>query len=118
MTALRNSLLATTCIVGFAGAVYYPLPGYDKLFTGGTGPQPTGIFLCATLFLIGFTIAVIVSPGKAQFCPQCGCNITKKRDEIKHARNAMFNRESTPGTAVKGSDLSEWARGREKREGD
>jgi len=85
MTTLRNSLLATTCIVGFVGAVYYTLPGYDKLFLGGTGPQPTGIFLCATLFLIGFTIAVIVSPGKAQFCPQCGCNIVKKREQLKQA---------------------------------
>ena len=111
MINLRNSLLATTCIVGFVGSVYYTLPGYDKIFTGGMGPQPTGIFLCVALFLIGFTIAVIVSPGKAQFCPQCGCNVAKKREQLKQAMKA----ETTPGTAVRGGDISEWARKGEER---
>lgn len=66
MIQLRNSLLATACIAGLVGIVYFAIPGFSL-----------GIAVCIALFLSAFAIAVMVSPSKAAVCPQCGALIER-----------------------------------------
>jgi hypothetical protein len=61
---LRTSVLTIINVVSFVGIVYYSIPGYSRVFTTGTGAQPTAIAICVIVFLIAFLTAVQLTPKK------------------------------------------------------
>jgi len=64
MKQSTTALLTSITVISLVGAIYYFVPGFNHLFTDGTGSQPTLGSICTIVFLIAFITAVQLTPKK------------------------------------------------------
>lgn len=64
------TLVNTTLLLG---VVYYLLPGFPHVFTGGANMQPNAAFLCLLLFVLTFLTVAQLAPQTEEDREQGAC---------------------------------------------
>lgn len=64
MRQSTRTFLTFIIVVSFVGSIYYFWPGFEHLFTVGTGAQPTMGVICVIAFLMVVLTFAQLSPYK------------------------------------------------------